>query len=98
MSKAADLAARAAATRAGVKAESVVVKPRQKPVRLSTDVEPDDYKRLMSLCADIALNIGRVRVTQIDTLRAVTLELLENKDLQARVQARILAKKEAEGK
>lgn len=93
-----NLAARIGNVAAGVKAERVAVTPRQKPVRLSTDVEPTDYNKLMSLCADIALNVGRVRVSQIWVLRALVLEFLQDKELQSRVTERIRSGEVVKGK
>ena len=65
------------------------VAPTSKPVRLSVDIDPDPYRQLVSWCQDVALAVGRVRVNHVWVLRAVIAEMLEDKELQAKVIERV---------
>jgi hypothetical protein len=68
-----DLAARAAAigqrpARTPAKGAGNV---RTKPVRLSLDLGPQQYRRLNENCTDLALDLGVLRIHQSQVLRAL---------------------------
>ena len=67
----------------------VAVAPLSEYVRLSVDIDPVAYRALVSWCQDVAMAVGRVRVKHVWVLRAVIAELLESKDLQAKVIERV---------
>jgi hypothetical protein len=60
-----------------------------KQVRLSVDLEPIPYRKLMIFAQDIAMEIGRVRIQHVWIMRALVDELLESKDLQKRIIERV---------
>lgn len=70
-------------------AKPAAITPLSEYVRLSVDIDPIAYRQLVSWCQDVAMAVGRVRVKHVWVIRAVLQELLENKDLQARVIERV---------
>ena len=68
------------------------VAPVSKPVRLSVDIDPIPYRHIVSFCQDVAMAVGRVRVNHVWVMRALINELLESKDLQAKVIERVREK------
>lgn len=84
MSRPNDLAARAAklstrqpqkAARAAAAEPAPATKPaaapRVKPVRLSLDLAPQSYRSLKLICDELAVELGRARVTQSEVMRAM---------------------------
>lgn len=65
---------------------------RDKPIRLSVDLEPTPYRKLVSWCADFAFNEGRAKINHVWVMRALVEELLKDKDLQQRVIERVREK------
>jgi hypothetical protein len=59
--------------------------PLAKPVRLTADLAPQDYRFLVSLCADLAINLGRAKVPHVEVIRALITELKNSVDLQKQV-------------
>ncbi|WP_435735253.1 hypothetical protein V5D56_00070 (plasmid) [Cellulosimicrobium sp. PMB13] len=45
--------------------------PRAKPVRLSLDLAPQSYRSLKAFCDELAVELGRARVTQSEVMRAM---------------------------
>jgi hypothetical protein len=85
-----DLAARAAAaTSRDVKAARVAEAAKDKPVRLSVDVDRGDYHGLVEWCQGIAMKVGRTRVNHVWVIRALISELFEDEALQQRVINRV---------
>lgn len=65
--------------------------PRAKPVRLSVDLAPAAYRRLIDYCHQTAEELGVARVNGVDVLRALLAELADDQDLAARVRGRVAA-------
>ena len=85
-----DLAARsAAATARNVKEARIAEAAKDKPVRLSVDMDRDDYHSLVTWCQGIALKVGRTRVNHVWVIRALVSELFEDEALQQRVINRV---------
>lgn len=91
MSKATEIAARAAklSERQGgrLAADRVDLSPpnvpRAKPVRITTDLAPQDYRRLVSDCVEIAEMLDRPKVSQADVVRALLARLRDDASLKA---------------
>jgi len=45
--------------------------PRVKPVRLSLDLAPQSYRSLKAVCDELAVELGRARVSQSEVMRAM---------------------------
>lgn len=85
-----DLAARAAAATArDVKASRVAEAAKDKPVRLSVDIDRDAYLGLVAWCQNIAMKVGRTRVNHVWVIRALISELFDDETLQQRVINRV---------
>lgn len=85
-----DLSARATAAMArDVKAARVAEAAKDKPVRLSVDVERHDYHGLVEWCQGIAMKVGRTRVNHVWVIRALISELFEDERLQQRIINRV---------
>ena len=89
VSKATDLDSQGAAVLGRKKSEKKVEVVQEKRVRLSIDIDPWDYRRLLSWCQDIAPAVGRVRVNHVWIIRALVKELWEDRELQVRVIDRV---------
>lgn len=85
-----DLAARSAAASArNVSADRITEAAKEKPVRLSVDIEREAYHGLVAWCQGIAMKVGRTRVNHVWVIRALVDELFEDEKLQQRVINRV---------
>ena len=62
---------------------------RTKPVRVTSDLSPVQYRELSVFCHQLAVEIGRARVPQVEVHRALLDELRDDVDLALRVRARV---------
>lgn len=60
-----------------------------KPVRVSLDLAPALYDDFGDWCKRSARELGRGRVKNVDVLRSLVRELLDDPDLQGRVRDRL---------
>jgi hypothetical protein len=72
-----------------VVSEKQLAAVRQKPVRLSVDIEPVPYRRLISWCQDFAGREGRAKINTVWVIRALVEELFSDRGLQGRVEERV---------
>ena len=72
-----------------MKAARIIEAAKDKPVRLSVDVERDAYHGLVHWCQGIAMKVGRTRVQHVWVIRALIWELFEDERLQQRVINRV---------
>lgn len=63
--------------------------PRSKPVRVSADLPPQTYRALVTYCTDSAEQIGRTKVSHVEVLRALVVELDKNPDLRRTITERL---------
>lgn len=94
MSKAADIAARAAKLserRGGRETPGDTVSsptnqaksaPRAKPVRVTTDLAPQSYRQLVAYCTELAETFGRAKVPHAEVIRALIAELEADSNLR----------------
>lgn len=59
--------------------------PRAKPVRISTDLDPQRYRALLAYCGQLAETLGRAKVANADVIRALLMELERDDQLRAAV-------------
>lgn len=62
---------------------------RTKPVRITTDLDPQTYRALTVYSADVAAAMGRAKVAHADVVRGLIAELQANADVRDRVAAHI---------
>jgi hypothetical protein len=63
--------------------------PRTRAVRITADLAPLSYDRLVDYSRDVARQLGRTRVSQVEVIRALLAELDDNPDLRKAVADRI---------
>lgn len=71
------------------KTQPTVTPMQDKNIRLSVDIAPTEYRRLISWCQDIAPAVGRVKVNHVWVIRALVRELWADKELMKRVIDRV---------
>lgn len=62
---------------------------RVKPVRLSVDLQPDDYRSFDRLCGELAEETGAARVFRQDVIKALLAELQDSTELRTQVTDRL---------
>lgn len=60
--------------------------PRAKPVRVSADLAPQDYRALLAYSAAMAEELGRAKVAHVLVIRALVSELNANPELQRTIR------------
>lgn len=72
--------------------------PRAKPIRLSVDLTPAQYKELLAWPAEAGIpeEAGVLKVPTVEVFRALTAELLAAPELQERIRARVLTELRAQ--
>lgn len=96
MSKATDIAARAAKLserRPGRETTPTrAAPPRAKPIRVTTDLSPQDYRHLVAYCADLAEHLGQAKVPHTEVIRALINRLEQDSSLRETITDDIKAK------
>jgi hypothetical protein len=62
---------------------------RAAPIRITADLPPQHYRELIHYAADLAVELGRVKVPHVQVVRALVAELTGNDDLKRRIAARV---------
>ncbi|MGC5168713.1 hypothetical protein [Luteimicrobium sp. DT211] len=65
--------------------------PRPDPVRLSLDLAPPAYRQLRANCDELAVILGRTRVTQAEVLRVLVTLLNEDAGVREAVTTALQA-------
>lgn len=78
-------APRITGTTAAAKEPQAAKAPRAKPIRVSVDLAPQDYRYLAQFCNELAADIGRAKVPHVEVLRALVNELRDNPVLAAAI-------------
>jgi hypothetical protein len=76
-------------TEAQAPAQRAAAAVRVKPVRLSLDLPPQNYRALKATCADLADELGAARVTTSEVLRALVTMVNQDPDVRRDVLAAI---------
>lgn len=66
--------------------------PRAKPVRVTTDLDPQRYRELLTYSADLAENLGRARVPHTEVIRALIDQLQTDPALQSSIADSVAAR------
>lgn len=57
--------------------------PRAKPVRVTTDLPPQNYRQLVAYCAELAETLGRAKVPHAEVIRSLIAQLDSDASLQS---------------
>lgn len=63
--------------------------PRVKPIRITSDLSPIEYRKLTDFAAETAQSLNRPRVPIVEVNRALLAELHSDSDLAERIKERI---------
>lgn len=68
--------------------------PRSKPVRVSVDLAPNAYRSLGIYCSEAAVELGRLKVTNVEAFRAFVALLDTDPEVRRRVTDELRAQYE----
>jgi len=66
--------------------------PRAKPIRVTTDLSPQDYRHLVAYCADLAEHLGRAKVPHTEVIRALVSRLEQDPSLRETITGELKAR------
>ena len=61
--------------------------PRQRPIRVTVDLAPEDHTRLRQWCTDAAVQLGRGKIAQADVIRVLLERLHADPELGRQITA-----------
>jgi hypothetical protein len=67
--------------------------PRQRSVRLTVDLLPEDHARLRQWCMDVAVKLGRGSISQADVVRVLLERLHTDPELGQQVVATLVGRR-----